>query len=138
MNIVDRLSPNSALRPDGTMIDTLVLHYTELPLQESLDILSDATREHRVSAHYVLAEDGMAYRLVPEERIAWHAGRSSWRGREALNGASIGFIHGGSLVPAGLAATALLPGEPTTNAPAATSRPIKDRFVTLISATLAP
>ena len=83
MNIVDRLSPNSALRPDGTMIDTLVLHYTELPLQESLDILSDATREHRVSAHYVLAEDGMAYRLVPEERIAWHAGRSSWRGREA-------------------------------------------------------
>ena len=98
MNIVDRLSPNSALRPDGTMIDTLVLHYTELPLQESLDILSDATREHRVSAHYVLAEDGMAYRLVPEERIAWHAGRSSWRGREALNGASIGIeivnLHG--------------------------------------------
>ena len=98
MNIVDRLSPNSALRPDGTMIDTLVLHYTELPLQESLDILSDATREHRVSAHYVLAKDGMAYRLVPEERIAWHAGRSSWRGREALNGASIGIeivnLHG--------------------------------------------
>ena len=76
----------------------MVLHYTELPLQESLDILSDGTREHRVSAHYVLAEDGTAYRLVPEERIAWHAGRSSWRGREALNGTSIGIeivnLHG--------------------------------------------
>ncbi|MBS0525602.1 MAG: N-acetylmuramoyl-L-alanine amidase [Proteobacteria bacterium] len=98
VKIVDRPSPNSAPRPDGTVIDTLVLHYTELALQESLDILSDGTREHRVSAHYVLAEDGTAYRLVPEERVAWHAGRSSWRGREALNGTSIGIeivnLHG--------------------------------------------
>ena len=80
------------------MIDTLVVHYTELSLEDSLDILSDATREHRVSAHYVLAEDGIAYRLVPEERVAWHAGRSHWRGREALNANSIGIeivnLHG--------------------------------------------
>ena len=98
MNIVDRPSPNSAPRPEGAAIDTLVLHYTELPLQASLDILSDATREHRVSAHYVLAEDGTAYRLVPEERVAWHAGRSHWRGREALNTNSVGIeivnLHG--------------------------------------------
>ncbi len=98
MKIIERPSPNSAARPDDAAIDTLVLHYTELPLQDSLDILSDATREHRVSAHYVLAEDGTAYRLVPEARVAWHAGQSSWRGREALNGTSIGIeivnLHG--------------------------------------------
>jgi N-acetylmuramoyl-L-alanine amidase len=98
MNIVDRPSPNSAPRADGTIVDILVLHYTELPLQESLDILSDDRCDGRVSAHYVLAEDGTAYRLVPEERIAWHAGRSSWRGREALNATSIGIeivnLHG--------------------------------------------
>jgi N-acetylmuramoyl-L-alanine amidase len=98
VKIVDWPSPNSAARLDGTVIDTLVLHYTELPLQESLDILSDGTRANRVSAHYVLAEDGTAYRLVQEERVAWHAGRSSWRGREALNGTSIGIeivnLHG--------------------------------------------
>jgi N-acetylmuramoyl-L-alanine amidase len=98
VKIVDRPSTNSAPRPDGMVIDTLVLHYTELPLQKSLDILSDAAREARVSAHYVLAEDGTAYRLVPEERVAWHAGRSSWRGREALNANSIGIeivnLHG--------------------------------------------
>jgi N-acetylmuramoyl-L-alanine amidase len=98
VRIVDRPSPNSAPRPDGTVIDTLVLHYTELPLQDSLDVLGDATREHRVSAHYVVAEDGTAYRLVSEERVAWHAGRSHWRGREALNGTSIGIeivnLHG--------------------------------------------
>jgi N-acetylmuramoyl-L-alanine amidase len=98
VNIVDRPSPNSAPRPDGTIVDILVLHYTELPLAESLAILSDDRRDARVSAHYVLAEDGTAYRLVPEERTAWHAGRSSWRGREALNATSIGIeivnLHG--------------------------------------------
>lgn len=98
MPLIDRPSPNHAPRPEGASIDILVLHYTELPLQESLDILSDDTREGRVSAHYVLAEDGTTFRLVPEERVAWHAGRSYWRGREMLNATSIGIeivnLHG--------------------------------------------
>jgi N-acetylmuramoyl-L-alanine amidase len=98
MNIVERPSPNSAPRADGTIVDLLVLHYTELPLRQSLDILSDVGREGRVSAHYVLAEDGTIYRLVPEDRVAWHAGRSHWRGRESLNATSIGIeivnLHG--------------------------------------------
>jgi N-acetylmuramoyl-L-alanine amidase len=90
VTLIERPSPNHAPRPDAAAIDILVLHYTELPLQESLDILSDAARDARVSAHYVLAEDGTVYRLVPEDRVAWHAGRSHWRGREALNASSIG------------------------------------------------
>ncbi len=98
MTVVDLPSPNQAPRPAGTAVDLLVLHYTELPLKESLDILCDGAREHRVSAHYVLAEDGTPYRLVAEERVAWHAGRSHWRGREALNATSIGVeivnLHG--------------------------------------------
>ena len=96
MKLIDLPSPNHAARQSA--VDLLVLHYTELPLQESLDVLSDGKREHRVSAHYVLAEDGTAYRLVPEESVAWHAGRSHWRGRDALNGTSIGIeivnLHG--------------------------------------------
>ncbi len=79
-------------------VDVLVLHYTELPLRESLDILCDPAREHRVSSHYVLAQDGTLHCLVPEDRVAWHAGRSWWRGREALNATSIGIeivnLHG--------------------------------------------
>jgi N-acetylmuramoyl-L-alanine amidase len=98
VNVIDLESPNHAPRPAGAVIDVLVLHYTELPLKESLDILCDGAREHRVSAHHVLAEDGTLYRLVPEERVAWHAGRSHWRGREALNVTSIGVeivnLHG--------------------------------------------
>jgi N-acetylmuramoyl-L-alanine amidase len=95
---IDLPSPNHAPRPEAAAVDLLVLHYTELPLRESLEILRDAARPHRVSAHYVLAEDGMAYRLVPEDRVAWHAGMSYWRGREALNATSIGVeivnLHG--------------------------------------------
>ena len=97
LNVVERPSPNHAPRGDQP-VDILVLHYTELPLQESLDILSDDRRDGRVSAHYVLAEEGTAYALVPEDRTAWHAGRSYWRGREALNATSIGIeivnLHG--------------------------------------------
>jgi N-acetylmuramoyl-L-alanine amidase len=98
VNVIDRPSPNHAPRPADAAIDVLVLHYTELPLKESLNILCDGAREHRVSAHYVLAEDGTLYRLVPEDCVAWHAGRSHWRGREALNATSIGVeivnLHG--------------------------------------------
>jgi N-acetylmuramoyl-L-alanine amidase len=94
--VVDLPSPNQAPRTEP--VDILVLHYTELPLRESLDILRDGMREVRVSAHYVLAEEGAVYRLVPEDCVAWHAGRSHWRGREALNGSSIGIeivnLHG--------------------------------------------
>ena len=97
MRIVERPSPNHQLRTDQP-VDILVLHYTELPLREALDILSDGAREGRVSAHYVLDFDGTAYRLVPEDRTAWHAGQSYWRGREALNATSIGIelvnLHG--------------------------------------------
>jgi N-acetylmuramoyl-L-alanine amidase len=96
--VIELGSPNHAPRPPGAAIDVLVLHYTELPLAESLDILRDGTRVHRVSSHYVLAEDGTAYRLVAEDRVAWHAGRSHWRGRDALNATSIGVevvnLHG--------------------------------------------
>jgi len=98
VNFIDLPSPNHAPRPNGEAIDILVLHYTELPLKESLDILRDGARELRVSSHYVLDLDGTAYRLVPEDRTAWHAGKSWWRGRESLNGTSIGIeivnLHG--------------------------------------------
>lgn len=98
MHAVDLPSPNHAARAIDAPVDILVLHYTELPLAESLAILRDDARALRVSAHYVLDLDGTLYRLVPEERVAWHAGRSHWRGREALNGTSIGIeivnLHG--------------------------------------------
>ncbi len=82
-------SPNHDERPAGEPIDTLVLHYTGMrTAEEAVARLRDPAS--RVSAHYVVEEDGAVWRLVPEERRAWHAGVSRWRGREALNGRSVG------------------------------------------------
>jgi len=67
----------------------LILHYTGMQTgQAAIDRLCDP--EARVSAHYVVEEDGRIFRLVPEERRAWHAGKSWWKGETDCNGASIG------------------------------------------------
>src|ERR1700733_2093567 len=83
----ERPSPNHGARTGA--IDMLVLHYTGMKsAEEALERLCD--RVAQVSAHYVIDEDGTVWRLVPEERRAWHAGDSFWRGISDVNGASIG------------------------------------------------
>jgi N-acetylmuramoyl-L-alanine amidase len=82
-------SPNHDARPDDIPIDMLVLHYTGMrTVREALTRLCDPLAE--VSSHYVVDEDGAILQLVPEERRAWHAGISYWRGRTTLNDRSIG------------------------------------------------
>ena len=85
----DLPSPNQDDRPAGSAIDTLILHYTGMQsARAAIDRLRDP--EAHVSSHYVVDEDGTAFRLVPEERRAFHAGISYWRGATELNGRSIG------------------------------------------------
>jgi N-acetylmuramoyl-L-alanine amidase len=87
MDIIEAPSPN--FDPRKAPPDILVLHYTGMPTGEgALARLRDA--EAKVSSHYLVEEDGRIFRLVPEERRAWHAGVSSWRGQRDVNGASIG------------------------------------------------
>lgn len=82
-------SPNWDARPPGTPTDMLILHYTGMrSAQAALDRLRDPAA--RVSAHYVVEEDGAVWRLVDETRRAWHAGVSCWRGHTALNDRSVG------------------------------------------------
>ena len=65
----------------------IIIHYTQLDFEHSLHRL---TRED-VSSHYLVDRDPPTiYRLVPEERRAWHAGPSYWQGVTALNACSIG------------------------------------------------
>jgi len=69
--------------------DILVLHYTGMQTGEAaLQRLCDAAAE--VSSHYLVEEDGRIFRLVAEERRAWHAGVSFWKGETDINGRSIG------------------------------------------------
>ncbi len=74
-------------RDQNSRVDFIVIHYTSADLARSLQLLTSGG----VSAHYLLpADQPKVYRLVEEERRAWHAGDSYWRGRSWLNASSIG------------------------------------------------
>jgi N-acetylmuramoyl-L-alanine amidase len=89
MQIAERPSPNFDARPGDGRVDILILHYTGMRCAKgALDRLCDSAA--KVSAHYLIDEDGAVTRMVAEEKRAWHAGISSWRGRSDMNGASIG------------------------------------------------
>ncbi len=82
-------SPNFDDRPSASPIDMLVVHYTGMESAEAaLERLCDA--QAKVSAHYVIGEDGAVTALVDEAARAWHAGESFWRGETDINGRSIG------------------------------------------------
>lgn len=88
MKIIERPSPNHDAR-GGVAVDMLVLHYTGMISGEAaLARLCDPAA--KVSAHYMIAEDGTVYAMVPEARRAWHAGVSFWAGARDINTRSIG------------------------------------------------
>lgn len=89
MRFLERPSPNHDARTAGVPIDILLLHYTGMPSREhAMARLCDPAA--KVSAHYLIDETGQVYRLVPENRRAWHAGISCWGGEQDINARSIG------------------------------------------------
>ncbi len=87
IDLIEAPSPNFDARTAPPEI--LVLHYTGMKTgSEAVERLRDPAS--KVSSHYVVEEDGRIFRLVPEERRAWHAGASYWKGQRNINGVSIG------------------------------------------------
>ena len=100
------LSPFFDARPAGIAPDLIVLHGISLPPGEfggpwiarlfTGNLPADAHPEFReraglrVSAHLLVRRDGEVVQFVSLNDRAWHAGRSSWQGREACNDYSIG------------------------------------------------
>ena len=85
--MIERPSPNFDARERS--VNAIVLHYTGMQSAEAaLERLCDP--EARVSAHYLVQEDGAVVRLVQESDRAWHAGVSHWRGVSGLNDTSVG------------------------------------------------
>lgn len=82
-----RGSPNH----DARRAQLVVLHQTEMDSAEAA-LLTLRTRNEsgRVSAHYLVGDDGRLYQLVDESARAWHAGAARWAGIADLNSASIG------------------------------------------------
>ncbi|HYJ81457.1 MAG TPA: N-acetylmuramoyl-L-alanine amidase [Allosphingosinicella sp.] len=85
--LIDAPSPNFDER--ALPVSMLVLHYTGMEdAPSAIERLKDPAA--RVSCHYLVDEDGRVLRMVDEEKRAWHAGRSFWRGAVDINSASIG------------------------------------------------
>lgn len=99
-------SPNAGPRPDGAVVDLVVLHSISLPpgvlrgdaVQRLFTNTLDCNRHHyfqglqglRVSAHFFIRRDGRVLQFVDAQQRAWHAGVSHWRGRDNCNDRSIG------------------------------------------------
>ena len=67
-------------------IKHLVIHSFALTPQKMLDTLY----QYKLSVHYLIDSEGKVYQLVPEERVAWHAGPSFWGNENGLNWTSVG------------------------------------------------
>tara|TARA_B100000029_G_C17481977_1_gene925872 strand:+ start:573 stop:1301 length:729 start_codon:yes stop_codon:yes gene_type:complete len=90
MKIINYYSPNfdKKSRPLGS-IKAIIIHYTGMQSErESITRLCDINS--KVSSHYVINRTGKVYRLVADNKIAWHAGVSCWGNLKSLNKSSIG------------------------------------------------
>jgi AmpD protein len=99
-------SPNFGARPAQTVIDLALIHSISLPPGvyggDEIERLFTNTldwdahpyfqqiRGLEVSSHFVIRRDGELLQFVACDQRAWHAGRSSWRGRDNCNDFSIG------------------------------------------------
>jgi len=102
----DRPSPNYDKRPDGVEPSLIVIHSISLPpgefggdwiddfFQNKLDTAAHPYFQEiatlKVSAHVMISRVGTITQYVPFSHRAWHAGESSFDGREACNDFSIG------------------------------------------------
>ena len=99
-------TPNCDERPADAPISLLVVHSISLPpgqfggdaivrfFTNSLDFSAhpyfQTLKDLRVSAHFLIRRDGEVLQFAPCKRRAWHAGLSTWRGRECCNDFSLG------------------------------------------------
>jgi AmpD protein len=113
-------SPNFGPRPAGSDVSLLIVHSISLPpgvfggdaierlftnrLDWDAHPYFAAIRGAEVSAHFLLRRGGECLQFVSCDERAWHAGRSSWQGRDNCNDFSIGIelegLEGGVFEPA--------------------------------------
>ena len=90
MKIQNIYSPNFDKKKRSiNSIKVIVIHYTGMQSEgESLKRLCNP--KSKVSSHFLINRNGKIYRLVSENKIAWHAGKSKWRSFKNLNKNSLG------------------------------------------------
>ena len=90
MIIENKYSPNCSKKiRKNKDIKVIVIHYTGMQSKiESIKRLLNS--RHKVSCHYLIDRKGLILKMVDENKIAWHAGKSKWKNFDNLNKNSIG------------------------------------------------
>ncbi len=99
-------SPNFDNRPDGFIVNSIVIHCISLPSANFKDIYIKQLftnkldiSEHpyfkllentKVSSHLLIDRDGKITQFVPFDKRAWHAGKSEYNNHKNFNDFSIG------------------------------------------------
>ena len=90
MKIDSIYSPNfNRAKRSKKSIKIIVIHYTGMQ-SERESIIRLCNPQSKASSHFLINQNGKVYRLVQDNRIAWHAGKSCWRKYKNLNKISIG------------------------------------------------
>ena len=90
MKVRSIYSPNfNKKRRSYKSIKFLIIHYTGMQ-SERESIIRLCNSKSKVSSHFVINQKGKIYRLVQDNQIAWHAGKSCWGKYKNLNKTSIG------------------------------------------------
>ena len=70
-------------------INFVIIHYTGMK-SETAAIKRLCNSKSKVSSHYFIKKNGEILNLIPDNYIAWHAGKSRWKKKNFLNKNSIG------------------------------------------------
>ena len=90
MKINNIYSPNfNRAKRSKKSIKIIVIHYTGMQ-SERESIIRLCNPQSKASSHFLINQNGKVYRLVQDNRIAWHAGKSCWKHYKNLNKNSIG------------------------------------------------
>jgi N-acetylmuramoyl-L-alanine amidase len=81
-------SPNFNFRPEESIVDSIIIHYTVINQIETINKFCDP--RSKVSSHYFINKSGEIIIFVKTDKRAWHAGVSSWKKQSNLNNNSIG------------------------------------------------
>ena len=90
LKVIPNYSPNfNSKKRTSKQIKFIIFHYTGMKNEsDALSRLTDIQSE--VSCHYLIKNNGVIVKIVPDLYIAWHAGKSSWKNYKSLNQNSIG------------------------------------------------
>lgn len=99
LTVTDALLPKENSNPRTKPITHIVIHFSSNAAQKpnnpyNLQDIRNVYIQYGVSAHYIIGRKGEIYRLVPENRVAFHAGKGSLKDypkyKDQLNLYSIG------------------------------------------------